>query len=400
MHAAILTLLGPMLSVVQGPIPMRDDAALADALRGVPALAAAMEHAADHRIQVLLASVEKDPRGQFVLARRGFRVDAEYFYPASSIKLCAAVAALEDLDERRVKDARLTEDTPLEFHPLFEGEAIESTDVGHLKDGTITLRQEIRKVFLVSDNAAFNRLYEFVGQDGLARRAANWGLAGARIVHRLSESRSEDENRRVPRIDFVVSESEHVTIPERTSKLKIVDSRATGIRVGTAYVEGQQVIDKPMSFARKNAIDLVGLQDALVKLVDPDVMLRGEPYAITKPQREFLLNAAAEYPGDSRDPRYPRAEYPDDWGKFLLPGLERVAPKSAWRIVNKIGRAYGFSVENAWVVHRPSGRALFVTATIYTNDNGVLNDGKYEYENVADPFLAALGESVGRELAR
>ena len=131
-----------------------------------------------------------------------------------------------------------------------------------------------------------------------------------------------------------------------------------------------------------------------------ELALDGLPWAITPAQRDMLLAAAAEYPADSRDPHYPRAEYPDSWGKYLLPGLEKVAPKASWRIVNKIGRAYGFSVENAWVFHVPSQKGLFVTATIYTNADGVLNDGKYEYEEVADPFLAAVGEIVGRELTR
>ena len=47
-----------------------------------------------------------------------------------------------------------------------------------------------------------------------------------------------------------------------------------------------------------------------------------------------------------------------------------------------------------------SPESLFVAAVVYTNANGVLNDGIYEYEEVADPFLAAVGEVVGRELAR
>lgn len=377
-----------------------DDPALVAALRASPAALRVLEKAEQHRVQVLLATVGTDPKGRPVLARRGYRVDAEYFYPASSIKFLAAIAALEDLDERRAKEPRIGEDTPLVFHPLFEGEAIEDADPTHLSGGAITLRHEVRKLFLVSDNAAFNRLYEYIGQQGLAKRLERAGLESARVVHRLSEPRSEDDDRRAPRVDFVLTDGSRVTIPERTSKLRITDLRATGAQVGTSYVEGTKRIEGPMSFARKNSILLVELQEALAKLVRPDLVLDGEPWAITADQREFLLATAAEYPGDSRDPRYPKTEYPDSYGKFLLPGLEAVAPRQAWRIVNKVGRAYGFSVENAWVLHVPSGRSLYVASTVYTNADGVLNDGKYEYEGVADPFLAALGEIVGRELAR
>jgi hypothetical protein len=380
--------------------PVADDPALVAALKAHPGSAAVVERAPEFRAQVLLASIAEDERGRLVLARRGFRVDAEYYYPASSIKFLAAIAALERLNEMRADEPRLADTTPLVFHPLFEGEALEDADSSHLDGGTITLRHEIRKLFLVSDNPAFNRLYEFVGQDGLARSCERAGLASARILHRLSESRSEDENRRAPRIDFRIGERELVTIPARTSRLRITDLRAPGVIAGTARVEGRETVKGGLSFARKNAITLVDLQDALARLVEPRLHLDGEPWAITAEQRDALLAVAAEYPADSRDPRYPRAEYPDHWGKFLLPGLERVAPKTAWRIVNKIGRAYGFSTECAWVVHLPSARGLFVHATIYTNADGVLNDGRYEYDEVADPWFAALGEIVGRELAR
>ncbi len=396
MIAALLA----VLAAAQKPEAIRDDPALLEALLALPAANAVIERADAYRAQVLLASIEGNAKGRLVLARRGFRVDAEYFYPASSIKFLAAIAALEDLNERRAKDPRLTEDTALVFHPLFAGEAIEEKDPTHLDGGAITLRHEIRKLFLVSDNPAFNRLYEFVGQDGLAKSLDRAGFQSARLLHRLSESRSEDENRRAPRIDFVLSERERVTIPERTSKLKFADLRANGVRVGQAVLEGTKTVDGPMSFARKNAISLLELQASLARLVEPELALDGLPWAITPAQRDMLLAAAAEYPADSRDPHYPRAEYPDSWGKYLLPGLEKVAPKASWRIVNKIGRAYGFSVENAWVFHVPSQKGLFVTATIYTNADGVLNDGKYEYEEVADPFLAAVGEIVGRELTR
>lgn len=383
---------------LQRPPQVRDDPTLVESLRAIPALKGVLERAAELRVQVLLAAAEPDAKGRPVLARRGFRVDSEYFCPAGALQLLAAIAALEDVNERHAKDARITEDTPLAFHPLFAGEAIESRDLNHA-DGSITLRHEIRKLFLASDDAASNRLYEYVGQDALAKLAARAGFSSARIVHRLSQSRSEEEDRRSPRIDFVLSDTERVTVSERTSKLKIVDLRSAGIQVGTSYVDGTRVVDQPMSFARKNSILLVELQDALAKLVDAEILLDGEPYSITPPQRDFLLRTAAEFPGDSRDPRFPKAEYGDAFGKFLLPGLERVAPKAAWRIVNKVGRSQGFSTENAWVVHGPTNRSMFVAATIYTNSNGVLNDGKYEYESVADPFFAALGEMIGRELA-
>jgi len=67
------------------------------------------------------------------------------------------------------------------------------------------------------------------------------------------------------------------------------------------------------------------------------------------------------------------------------------------RIYNKIGRAYGFTIDNSYVFDVETGRSFFLTAVIYTNANGVLNDDRYEYE-FADCTLADLAEVLGRAL--
>ena len=52
---------------------------------------------AGHRLQILVAQVEPatEPDRPSTLRRTGFRVDEEYFYPASAVKLCGVVAAVE-----------------------------------------------------------------------------------------------------------------------------------------------------------------------------------------------------------------------------------------------------------------------------------------------------------------
>ena len=67
-------------------------------------------------------------------------------------------------------------------------------------------------------------------------------------------------------------------------------------------------------------------------------------------------------------------------------------------IYNKVGRAYGSSIENAYVVDEGSGRSFFATAVLYTNPNRTVNDGVYAYEALADPYFAELGEALARVL--
>ena len=79
--------------------------------------------------------------------RSGYRVDAEYFYPASAIKLCAAVAGLQTIGQLQIQapESDLL-DVPLEIAPLFPGDAAQTNDVSNLAGGHITVAQELREL--------------------------------------------------------------------------------------------------------------------------------------------------------------------------------------------------------------------------------------------------------------
>nr|HRC87979.1 serine hydrolase [Thermoanaerobaculia bacterium] len=351
-----------------------------------------------YRLQVVVGRVETGADGRPRLVQQGFRLGAEYFYPASAVKLFAAVAALEKLAElRRETGLPISVDTALTYHPLFADEVLEDADAENLEGGRITVRQEIRKLFLVSDNRAFNRLYELVGQDGLAASLARAGLGEARIVHRLSEPRTVEENRRSPAIDLL-GEGVRTSLPERLAPEQPRLPPQAGLEVGEAYLADEGRVDRPLSFAAKNRVALADLQRGLCKVVRPEVDCGGPPFALSTEDRALLLEAMSQYPGDSPNPRYDRGEYPNAYVKYLLPGLVRVLPEARWRVYNKVGEAYGFLTENAYVVEQESGASFFLAATLYTNEDGVLNDDHYDYETVGLPFLADLGEAVARRV--
>lgn len=361
-----------------------------------PDAAPLLRDARGHRIQILVAEVDESDHVP-VLVRHPFRLSDEYFYPASAIKLCGAVAAVEYLNElaRDWSHELPTLDTPLRIYPLFEDEVLEQRDRSNRDRRRITLRHELRKLFLVSDNRAYDRAFEFAGHEFTNHAMHRAGLYSARCVHRLSERRSFSENLRSPRIKLLVG-SRPLTIPARTSDTPVDSTHLDGLSIGSGWVADGRLVWEPMDFHRKNSISVRDLQDALVKVVRPDVDLGSPPFDLSDAQHEFLRRAMSQLPRESENPVYDREEFPDDHVKFLLDGLARVVPVDELRVYNKVGRAYGFSVENAYVVHEPSGRSFFVTAVLYTNPNGILNDGDYAYEDLADPWLEALGEVLAR----
>ncbi|MBM3975567.1 MAG: serine hydrolase [Planctomycetes bacterium] len=392
-----------LLGSCAGPRPASDPQAhstyVADLLASRPdRFGALLADPGAHRLQILVTKFSTNEAGQPSLERHGYRLGTEYFYPASSIKLCAAIAAFERLNElTEPAEQSFDEDSALVFHPLFEGDAEERFDASNLALGVPTLRHLVRRVCIVSDNPAFNRLYDFVGQQELNERMWKAGMPSTRIAHRLSILQAREQSRRTPRVDLLAG-ARALTLPARTSALELDNAGQDGLRVGVAQMRDGKRIDEPIDFRFKNSMSVLDLQNMLLKVVRRDVELPGRPLRLSDRQFELLQTALAQYPGESENPKYDRKSYPDDWVKFLLPGLERVLPKERWRIQNKVGRAYGFSIENAYVEDRSSGRAFAITAVLYTNSDGVLNDDAYEYDKIADPFFADLAELVARDV--
>jgi len=242
-------------------------------------------------------------------------------------------------------------------------------------------------------------LYEFVGHREINQRMQSLGLRSTVINHRLSVGRSADENRHTPRIDIAAAPG-LVTVPERESQLIIRNATIPGLAVGTGFMAGDKLKPEPMDFTTRNGIAVTDLQDLLVMLARPDIDIGKGPLLLSPDHRRFVLDAMAEYPADSPNPKYERKDYPDDWGKFFLPGLMRVCPRGELRVVNKIGQAYGFTIDNAYIENTRTGRSFFLTAVIYTNADGILNDDTYEYESAAFPFMSSLAEAVARALWR
>lgn len=342
-----------------------------------------------------------------------------YFYPASAVKLCAAVAALQRVQalRRTLGPCACDADAPLVLHARggdaeatcgtragAHPRAAHSRDASNARGGTITVAHELRKLFLVSDNEAFNRLWDFAGHEAINRSMWAAGLHSARLHHRLHDAAQQKRPEREKCTPAVEVHPRHggvgaYALPPQRSKLDVPPT--LGATLGAAYVPpgssaDSDVVHAPLDFSLRNAMSLTDLQDCLIKLLAPDVRPQGSPgFGLSGDHSELLREAMAQYPCSSANPSYARERHPDEWCKFFLPGLRRVLPGNALRVYNKIGQAYGHTIDNALIVDCETGRGFFLAATVYTNANGVLNDDKYEYGR-GEALLADIAEAVAR----
>lgn len=154
------------------------------------------------RLQIILTQIDRDSANQPHFTHHFYHVSKQYFYPASTVKLPAAVVALEKLNTLKLPGVNMH--TTMLTDSSYTGQSAVYNDPT-ARAGRPTVAQYIRKIFLVSDNDAFNRLYEFVGQEVLNQRLQTLGLTNAQLLHRLSIPLTEDENRHTNGIRFIDS---------------------------------------------------------------------------------------------------------------------------------------------------------------------------------------------------
>jgi hypothetical protein len=360
-------------------------------------IARLMKDPARYRLQVLVTVIAPEGAEGPRTSEHGYRVDVEYVYPASAIKTFASVAALRKLEALRQEGHPVGLDTPVAICSGKRGRGCKTKDGSNVEGGVITLGHEIRKMQLVSNNFAFNRLYELVGHREINEDLWALGFESMRMHHRLYGGSDPEEQRMTPRVELRPAGAERVIVPARKSDLVLPATEATELRIGVGYIDDEtgSRVDEPMDFSGKNYVSVRDLHRLTLALCRPD--LPGVPkLGLVAADREFLLQAMTEDPLQSKNPVY--TDEHDSGLRYhtMIKGMLRVMPLERILYVGKAGKAYGFHLDNAYIEDRESGRGMAVTVVGYANANGVLNDNVYEYDTVTRPLLLGLGELLGR----
>jgi hypothetical protein len=100
------------------------------------------------------------------------------------------------------------------------------------------------------------------------------------------------------------------------------------------------------------------------------------------------------FPRESKYPKYDPAEYWDSYVKFFMFGDKKYSLTGEIRIFNKVGEAYGYLIDNAYVVDFNNNIEFLLSANIYVNEDQIFNDDKYEYDQIGFPFLSNLGAVI------
>lgn len=328
-----------------------------------------MDSLQQYAVQIKFTQIERE-NGKISFKDYDFQVDStRYFYPASTVKLPIALLTLSKLNgiENLDRNTRF----------YVEGDTLETT-----------FAREIEKIFAVSDNQSYNRLFEFLGQDYINSKLTQTPFGPVRISHRLSTPNS-DEITTSPLIVYQ-NDSTTITIPN-TINTSARPLMLADIQKGLGYMEEDSLMRGAFDFSLKNYYPIETQHQLLKTVMFPELFQLSEKINLSEDQLDFVRRAMRTLP---KNTGYDAETYYDGYCKFFMYGDTKENIPEHIKIYNKVGDAYGTLTDCAYIQDTKNNIEFLLTATILVNKNAVFNDNNYEYDEIGFPFLGELGRGL------
>lgn len=351
----------------------------------------------DLNLQIIYTQIDRQKKNKLKFTDYHFGTDTnKYFYPASTVKLPVAILALQKLNELNIPGLDMNS-TMITGAGGFRQTEVRNDPSS--PDGSPTIAHYIKKILLVSDNDAFNRLYEFLGQEYINRSLHKMGFEEAQIIHRLEVGLTEEENRQTNPVTFY-DKSGKILYAKPAEKSNLVFTKRD-TKLGKGFMQNGQLVNEPFDFSKKNRLALSSLHTIIKCIMFPEAVEKQCRFNLKPGDYDFLRRYMSMMPHESTWPRYTEEDAWDTYVKFLYYGSEKGTAEPHIRIFNKVGDAYGFLIDAAYFADFKNNTEFILSAVIHCNSDGIYNDDKYEYDSIGFPFMKNLGRLIaGYELKR
>ncbi len=345
-------------------------------------------------IQIIYTQINRDKDNKPSFKQYTFHLNPNaYFYPASTVKLPTIAVALEKINRLGIpgftKYSRMEIDTA---HPCQYGDKYDSTSETKYP----SLSHYVKKMLLVSNNDAYNRMYEFCGQEYLNKRLWEMGYPMTRIVTRFFSSCDTLSNRYTNPMKFFDDAGNIVYDQPMAFNPNLFKNPLGTVKKGIGWINGEgKLVGKPKDWSFGNYLNLQDLNDILISLIFPQAVPQQKRFLLTQDDYNFIRKYMSLYPSECNYPMYcPEDGWGDSWKKYLYYGtMKEVIEDRNLRIYNIVGQAWGYLVDCAYFADFNNKVEFFLSATIYTNTKPILN-GKYANSTIGFPFLANLGQMI------
>jgi hypothetical protein len=343
-----------------------------------------------YRCQVIYTQIDRDAKGSPRFTHHRFNVDSNlYFNPASMVKMPLAFLSLEKLNEMKI--AGVNKYTSMAFDSSHEKQVTMRTD-SSAKNFKPYIAHFIRRAMLISENDPYNRMYQFVGQETANRKLIEKGYTSSRITRQFM-GYTEDQNRHTNGIRFFDAAGKLVYHQQPAYNRDSIRFPSP-IMIGEKHINrNDKLVNGPFDFTRHNNISLDDMRQMLQAVIYPSSVPKHQRFNITEADRLFMLQYMSQYPSETPYPNYDSTIFYDSYVKFFFQDSTHKIPPHI-RVFNKVGWAYGFLTDVSYVMDTKNNIDYMLSAAVYVNSDGVINDSKYDEESMGFPFFRALGKAV------
>lgn len=347
------------------------------------------EHKKYH-LQIIYTQITRKKDGIPSFKTYTFKEAEDYFYCASLVKLPCSILALEKLNA--LSPYKIDRNTIMFTDSANACQRTVKSDPAEA-NGYPSIAGYIKKMALVSDNFAYGRIYEFDGVDYVHERLSELGFKNIRIIQRFDGGCKGLENVTTNPVSFYDKDLKLLyRQPQAVAAREYTHPLGTA-KTGTAYINAQsKKINEPKDFTHMNYMSLFDAHFLLQRLIFPESVKESQRYKLNEDDRQFLITYLTLYPRESDYPHYDEKKYYDSYKKYLIYGDTKARiTNEDLKITNIVGQSYGFLADCAYIRNKKENVEFMLSAVIYTNEDEVINDGKYEYATIGFPFLAELG---------
>ena len=352
-----------------------------------PLLRQVLNDPGTYRLQIIYTEINRNKHNKPSFKNFYYDYDPNfYFNPASTVKLPLALLALEKLNKMHLKG--VNKYTPMQFDSSYEKQVTLYKDSSS-QNQLPSIAQFIRKAFLVSDNDAYNRLYQFVGQQNINESLHAKSYKDIRITRQFMGFTPE-QNRHTNPLRFIHENGSlvHIQPPAYNTDSFYFPPP---IKIGKAhYDRNDTLINEPIDFTYANNLSVNDLQQMLQSVLFPSSVPKSQRFKLKKDDYQFLYRYLSQYPSETNYPKYDTNKFYNSYVKFYFKHGSHEMPGQV-RVFNKVGWAYGFLTDASYIADFKNNIEFMLATTVYVNSDGILNDDKYDYDSIGYPFLYQLG---------
>ncbi|MDC0034484.1 class A beta-lactamase-related serine hydrolase [Flavobacteriaceae bacterium] len=344
----------------------------------------------EYEIQIAYTEISRNKDGEPIFKDFEFQVDEnKYFYPASTIKLPIVVLTLDKINELRSSGIDIT----LKSKILISSNHSKKNEI---QLDTITSFQNlIADVFLVSDNYSSNILIDFIGYNYFNTKMSQAGLKNTYLNHKFNPDPYVN-------IDWLIQTVDKQLISSNQDQIIVTaNQNISGLKKGENKFQDGSIVSGSLDFSQKNRHSIRDMHNLLKRIIFPSKLDKENVFNLNVEDYDFLRYWMSRYTYEDLGDKFRNdKKYFDSYNKFFIHGKDTVVNNRNIRVYNKLGQAYGTSIDNAYIRNYQDDIEFFLTATIYTNKNKTINDNIYEYDQTAIPFLSKFSQSIYSRLSK